>query len=165
MDYLGLFCLGAFVGTVSIIGVRLIKSVDEWQKVLLAILPVVLSGVTITFVDRFKYSPAIGCYPLGLVAALMWIYVDQGVNKIIDGNTRMTQAVGWLHIISSFLFTVGSLVIASIPAWFQIDAEATIPNEDRKKILAKERDKSLTIRSEKEDQNPKSVTPKTPASN
>lgn len=162
MDYLGLFCLGAFVGTLSVIGVRLIKTVDEWQKVLLAILPIVLSGVTIAFVDRFKYSPAIGCYPLGLVAALMWIYSDNGVKKIIDGKTSMTKAIGWLHIISSFLFTVVSLVLVGIPAWFQISAEAGISTEERVKILAKERDKSLTI---KEAKTPKPTTSTIPIPN
>jgi hypothetical protein len=162
MDYLGLFCLGAFVGTLSIIGVRLINSVDDWQKVLLAILPIVLSGVTIAFVDRFKYSPAIGCYPLGLVAALMWIYSDEGVKKIVKGETRMERSVGWLHIISSFLFTVGSLVLVGIPAWFQIGAEAAISNQERVKILAKEREKSLAI---EKDQNPKPTTSAAPASN
>lgn len=66
MDYLGLFCLGAFVGVIASLGVRYIKDITQWQKVLAAILPAVLSGVALAYVNRFKYSPAIGCYPLGL---------------------------------------------------------------------------------------------------
>lgn len=30
MDYLGLFCLGAFVGTLATFGLRRVQSVAEW---------------------------------------------------------------------------------------------------------------------------------------
>lgn len=62
MDYLGLFCLGAFVDTIATLGLRHIKNLDEWQKVLAAVLPVVLSGVAMVTVDRFKNSAAFGAY-------------------------------------------------------------------------------------------------------
>jgi hypothetical protein len=165
MDYLGLFCLGAFVGTIAIIGLRKIGNVDDWQKVLLATMPVVLSGATITFVDRFKYSPAIGCYPLGLVAALMWIYIDKGINNIITDGKWAQKAIGWLHIAASSLFTLASIVLISIPAILQILAETRIPPTDRVNILAKEREKAWTIKPEKEEQNPKPTISATPALN
>ncbi len=161
MDYLGLFCLGAFVGTISVIGVRHIKSVDEWQKVLLAILPVVLSGVTITFVDRFKYSPAVGCYPLGLVAALMWIYIDKGVENFTGTQVKGMKLIGALHIFASSLFTLLSLILVSIPAYLQIEAERGISKEKRAEILSDERKKALISIPEKE--LPKPVS--TPAPN
>lgn len=86
MDYLGLFCLGAFVGTIATLGLRHVKSLDEWQKVLAAVLPAVLSGVAMVTVDRFKNSAAFGAYPLGLVAALMWAYIDVAIANITDSS-------------------------------------------------------------------------------
>jgi len=76
MDYLGLFCLGAFVGTIATFGMNKVVSLKDWQTVLSLTLPAVLSGAAMVFIDRFKYSPAFGCYPLGLVAALMWAYTQ-----------------------------------------------------------------------------------------
>jgi hypothetical protein len=75
-DYLGLFCLGAFVGTIATFGMNKVVSLKDWQTVLSLTLPAVLSGAAMVFIDRFKYSPAFGCYPLGLVAALMWAYTQ-----------------------------------------------------------------------------------------
>jgi hypothetical protein len=71
---LGLLTLGAFVGAIATLGVRYVNFVESWQKILLAILPAVLSGVAIAFVDRFKYSPALGAYPLRLIVAFLWTY-------------------------------------------------------------------------------------------
>ena len=75
MDYLGLFCLGAFVGTIATFGMNKVASLKDWQTVLSLTLPAVLSGAAMVFIDRFKYSPAFVCYSLGLVVSLMWAYM------------------------------------------------------------------------------------------
>lgn len=155
MDYLGLFCLGAFVGTISVIGVKYIQNVQQWQNVLIAIIPVALSSVTIAFVDRFKYSPAIGCYPLGLVAALMLVYIDKGVAYRKNPETRK---IGLFYIIASILSTAVSLVLVSIPAYLQIMAELSITTSDRVKILTEERSKALISISETKVSKPPAVT-------
>ena len=154
MDYLGLFCLGAFVGTISVIGVKYIQNVQQWQNVLIAIIPVALSSVTIAFVDRFKYSPAIGCYPLGLVAALMLVYIDKGVAYRKNPETRK---IGLFYIIASILSTAVSLVLVSIPAYLQIMAELSITTSDRVKILTEERSKALISISENKVSKPPAV--------
>lgn len=159
MDYLGLFCLGVFIGTVSIIGVRYVKDLQQWQNVFIAILPVVLSGATIAFVDRFKYSPAIGCYPLGLVAALMWIYIDKAVENFIDVDKKGMKRIGILHIFASSLVTALSITLVSIPAYLQIMAEVAITTNDRVKILNEERNKALISTPKQEDIKPVSATP------
>jgi hypothetical protein len=61
MDYLGLFCLGAFVDTIATFGMHRVASIRDWQTVLACALPAVLSGAAMVLVDRFKYSPAFGC--------------------------------------------------------------------------------------------------------
>lgn len=94
MEYLGLFCLGVFAGAIATLGLRFIKDVDQWQKALAVVLPAVLSGLAMVVVDRFKYSPALGSYPLGLVAALMWAYIDTAVMNVtaLRGTTMSDQA-------------------------------------------------------------------------
>jgi hypothetical protein len=143
MDYLGLFSLGAFVGTIAALGIRYIKDLDQWQKVLAAVLPAVLSGVALAFVDRFKYSPAIGCYPLGLVVALMWTYADVGVANFADGKNNSTKTIGFLHLASAALVSVASGILVLVPAVAQVHAEYKIPASERVAMLGEERKKSL----------------------
>jgi len=150
MDYLGLLTLGAFLGSIAALGVRYINSVDTWQKVLLAILPAVLSGVTIAFVDRFKYSPAIGCYPLGLLVAFLWTYSDVAVKNIARLPTEANvpssrgfkgqRAIGVLHLAASTLATLAALAIALPPAVAQVKAEWNISDKDNREFLMKQRD-------------------------
>lgn len=116
MDYLGLFSLGAFVGSIAALGIRYIKDVHQWQKVLAAVLPAVLAGVALAFVDRFKDSSAIGCYPLGLVVALMWTYADVGAENFSNGKSAGTKTVGFLHLAAAGLVTVGSAILVMVPA-------------------------------------------------
>lgn len=143
MDYLGLFCLGAFVGTIATLGVRFINNVTEWQKVLAAVLPAVLSGVAISFVDRFKYSPSLGAYPLGLVAALMWAYADVGVKNLTSKQNNGIKVIGFLHLFAAGLVTIFSAVLTLVPAVEQVRAEHAISIEDRIAMLKEEKMRSL----------------------
>lgn len=154
MDYLGLFCLGAFVGTIATLGLRHIKNIDEWQKALAAVLPAVLSGVAMVTVDRFKNSAAFGAYPLGLVAALMWAYIDVAITNITglpkagitdSGNIQSTEASPWVrrwqiiiglgHLGSAASITLAAAVLCIIPAACQIQAEMTIKPEKRAELI------------------------------
>ncbi len=149
MDYLGLLTLGAFVGAIAALGVRYINSVESWQKVLLAILPAVLSGIAITFVDRFKYSPALGCYPLGLVVAFLWTYCDVAVKNIArlptdpndpkSGNYPGQFWIGVLHLMASTLASFAALAIVLPPTIVQVRAEWKIKDEDNIQYLMKQR--------------------------
>lgn len=150
MDYLGLLTLGAFLGSIAALGARHINSVATWQKFLLAILPAVLSGVTIAFVDRFKYSPAIGCYPLGLIVAFLWTYSDVAVKNIAglpteanvpaSGGFKGQRAIGILHLAASTLATFAALAIALPPTVAQIKAEWNISDKDKMALLMKQHD-------------------------
>lgn len=119
MDYLGLLCLGAFVGSIAALGVRYIKSIDQWEKVLAAVLPAVLSGVALAFVERFKESAALGCYPLGLVLAMLWTYADVAVENAASANSRLAL-IGWGHIAACVVASLAALTLALIPAMLQL---------------------------------------------
>jgi hypothetical protein len=141
MDYLGLFCLGAFVGAIATVGLGLIKSVTDWKQVLVVILPAVLSGAAMVFVDKFKYSPALGCYPLGLVAALMWAYIGAGVENL-KAPERSRKLIGFAHIAASALITLSAAIVATIPAVLQIRAEMEVSMDARVRDLVDSRQRA-----------------------
>lgn len=112
-------------------------------------------------VDRFKYSPALGSYPLGLVAALMWAYIDTAVTNVtaLRGTTKPDQTasqelkaeydtlawkhrIGFAHLGAATLITAAAAVLTVIPAWLQIKAELEITPQQRKEILLDERRKA-----------------------
>ncbi len=138
MDYLGLLCLGAFVGTIATFGLRRVASIQDWQTVLGFTLPAVLSGAAVVFVDRFKYSPAFGCYPLGLVVALMWAYVQVAIDDIKTGTTSL-KVLGVLHLAASTAVTVSAAFVATVPAYLQLRAEWETTIGARVQDLAEER--------------------------
>ena len=129
MDYLGLFCLGAFVGTIATFGMNKVTSLKDWQTVLSLTLPAVLSGAAMVFIDRFKYSPAFGCYPLGLVAALMWAYTQKSIDNLKAGPTSV-RILALLHLFAAALVT-GRAFVATVPAYLQLRAEWRVSIEER----------------------------------
>jgi len=135
MDYLGLFCLGVFVGTIATFGLRRVASIKDWQTVLGFTLPAVLSGAAMVFIDRFKYSPAFGAYPLGLVCALMWAYTTVSVDNIKNGP----PLIRWLaitHLLVAGLLTLAGACVATYPAFLQLSAEREVSMADRVNELA-----------------------------
>lgn len=122
MDYLGLFCLGVFVGTVATFGMNRVESLKDWQTVLAMTLPAVLSGAAMVFIDRFKYSPAFGCYPLGLAAALVWAYTSRAVQNVKEGRP-IVRVLALLHLAAAALVTVAAAFVATVPAYLQLRAE------------------------------------------
>ena len=130
MDYLGLFCLGAFVGTIATFGMNKVASLKDWQTVLSLTLPAVLSGAAMVFIDRFKYSPAFGCYPLGLVVALMWAYTQKSVDNLKAGPTSV-RILALLHLFGAAAVTISGAVVATVPAYLQLRAEQQVSIDER----------------------------------
>ena len=131
MDYLGLFCLGAFVGTIATFGMGKVVSLKDWQTVLSLTLPAVLSGAASSvFIDRFKYSPAFGCYPLGLVAALLWAYTQKSIDNLKAGPTSV-RILALLHLFAAALLTGAGAFVATVPAVLQLRAEWEVPMDER----------------------------------
>ena len=130
MDYLGLFCLGAFVGTIATFGMNKVASLKDWQTVLSLTLPAVLSGAAMVFIDRFKYSPAFGCYPLGLVVALMWAYTQKSIDNLKAGPNSV-RILALLHLFGAAVVTVSGAVVATVPAYLQLRAEQQVSIDER----------------------------------
>jgi hypothetical protein len=133
MDYLGLFCLGVFVGTIATFGMNKVTQLSEWKTVMTLTLPAVLSGAAMVFIDRFKYSPAFGCYPLGLAVALTWAYTARSLENIRAGG--WLRGAGVLHLLASALLTFAGIVVAAYPAVLQLAAEKEISSSQRKEEL------------------------------
>ena len=130
MDYLGLFCLGAFVGTIATFGMNKVASLKDWQTVLSLTLPAVLSGAAMVFIDRFKYSPAFGCYPLGLAVALMWAYTQKSIDNLKAGPTSV-RILALLHLFGAAVVTISGAVVATVPAYLQLRAEQQVSIDER----------------------------------
>jgi hypothetical protein len=114
------------------------------QKAMAAVLPAVLSGAAMVFVDKFKYSPALGCYPLGLIAALMWAYIDAAVGNL-RSERRSDNLIGWAHVATAFAVTVGAAAFAIGPAIKQLDAEWNIERADRIVALQETRRRAVSV--------------------
>lgn len=134
MDYLGLFRLGVFVGTIATFGMHRVESLKEWRTVLSLTLPAVLSGAAVMLVDKFKYSPAFGAYPLGLAVALAWAYIPRALEHI-RGDSRCMKTIGVLHILATTLLTAAGIALAAYPAFLQVLAEHEIRIEQRRDEL------------------------------
>jgi hypothetical protein len=136
MDYLGLFCLGVFAGTIASFGMTHVSSVQEWQTVLAFSLPAVLGGAAMVLVERFADSAAFGCYPAGLVAALIWAFTPDSL-KLIKSGDKSAFILGYAHLIVAALVTLTLAAVATVPAILQIGAELNVPNEARWILLLK----------------------------
>lgn len=137
MDYLGLFALGCFVGTLATFGLRFIKDAETWKQGLTTMIASTLSGTAILFVERFRTSNALGAYSLGLLIALLWTYADEAVCKInakepetdaADPNAAKNTTpgmmnsysykfLGYAHLIFIVLASVIALALVLPPAF------------------------------------------------
>jgi hypothetical protein len=118
MDYLGLFCLGAFIGALVTYGLKFVSGLAAWQQMLATIIAAVFTGAVVTFVDRFKNSPALGAYAVGLLIALMWAYANVAIDNI-RSPTRGLQLLGWSHIAGAALASVVAAALVLPPAFQQ----------------------------------------------
>jgi hypothetical protein len=138
MEYLGLFCLGVFAGTLTVMGLRKTPSLTDWRQAFVVILPVLLSGAAMVFVERFRYSPAVGAFPLGLVASLLWSCIGTALDhlKLSDAGAK---AVGWAHVAAAVGVVAGAVPLVVVPAVEQVLAESAMSRETRIRELQEAR--------------------------
>lgn len=141
MDYLGLFCLGVFTGAIAVIGLRKVQSLTDWRQVFVVVLPVLLSGAAMVLADRFRYSPAVGAFPLGLVVSLLWAYIGTALDHV-KSSEGGSKVVGWAHVAAAVGVTAGALPLVIVPAVGQIRSEAAVPREARIKELQEARNRA-----------------------
>jgi hypothetical protein len=75
MAYVGLLCLGIFVGSVAVLGFK--QAENDFAKGGTAVLGAALGGVAITFLDR--YMP-IGNAPDAIFMYPIWV---AGINSVV----------------------------------------------------------------------------------
>lgn len=116
VDYLGMLCLGAYVGGVINYGLLKIKDSDSYIKVSAAIFGTAFSGGVFIFL-KFIFgeentSKAIYMYPIGLVLSLLWLQVIKTIEEGIPSQSIKIQLIGWLHL--AFIFIVTILIIVHL---------------------------------------------------
>jgi len=116
MDYLGLFCLGAFIGALVTYGLQFVNGLKNWQQLLTTILAAVFTGAVIVFIDRFQDSHALGAYPVGLLIALMWAYANIAVEHIKSTDKHL-KLLGWAHIGAATIVTIVAAALILPPAF------------------------------------------------
>jgi hypothetical protein len=116
MDYVGLFCLGIFVGSIAAVGLKFMTDPANWKQGMTAMILATLSGSSVLFVDRFRSSEAIGTYPMGLLIALIWAYAPVALDNI-GSQSRQMRALGWLHLVAVVLATLLSAALIFPYAW------------------------------------------------
>ena len=116
MDYVGLFCLGIFVGSIAVVGLQYMTSASKWKQGLTAIIVATLSGTAILFVDRYKSSPAVGAYPMGLLIALIWGYIYVATANMLHID-RKRKILGWLHLAGAVTATLLASALIFPFAW------------------------------------------------
>ncbi|MGA7814530.1 hypothetical protein [Caballeronia sp.] len=117
MDFLGLFALGGFVGSIVTYGLRFVQGYDVFVRSITTILAAALSGTAIVFIDRFSaHTSALGAYCVGLVIALMWAYSRIAVEHIGSDKPEI-RLLGWAHIFGMVLSSVIAAALVLPPAF------------------------------------------------
>lgn len=119
MDYLGLACLGGFVGAVVTIGLKFIGNTSDYKQILLTILGAALSGTVLLFINRFRNTRALGAYCVGLLVAYMWAYTAAGV-EAFESDDPNTHLIGMLHLGGVGLVTIVAAVLFLPPAFREV---------------------------------------------
>lgn len=113
MSYLGLLCLGVFVGTLLCIAVRKTTDWSDAVKVVVAMLGAALSGTVLIAIKGWigvSAGDEIFMYPVGLAWSLLWLYTDQAIENVRSPVVNQ-QIVGWLHVGGMILGTVLVLLL------------------------------------------------------
>lgn len=116
LEFIGMFCLGAFVAGVMNYGLSNIKDTDTFSKVSASIFGAAFSGIIFIFLEFLLKKQESGdvasfksvfMYPVGLLLSLLWLQMNETIDKRILANGEPSkQIVGWLHFIGLSALTV-----------------------------------------------------------
>ena len=133
MDYLGLLCLGTFVGAIATRGLEFATGLETWQQMLTVIFSATFTSAAVAFIDRFRSARAFGAYSVGLLVALLWAYAGTALQNVTsEDETR--RLLGWLQIAGVSTVTLLAAALFMPPAFKELW------NTDRKGNDAKSRE-------------------------
>jgi len=114
MAYLGMFCLGIFVGAFVNVGLGMTGSLDDLSKVLTTVFGAALGGVVLIFIGD-KVGNAKWAYPIGLAIMIPWFYM-RSLIAMAKQNGAVDQYLGWAAIIATVGATLLALLVVASPA-------------------------------------------------
>src|SRR5262249_40529211 len=128
--YLGMMCLGLFVGGIVTRGLRFMDNEKNFKGGMGEILGAALSGSVFVFIKWVPGShgsdadKSVYAYPVGLVVALLWTYAPAGIKMALTGRREgaggavdgLTRALGIAHICALVVISFVAVGITLVPA-------------------------------------------------
>lgn len=123
IEFIGMFCMGAFVGGILNYGLREIEDETSFSKIVTTIFGAAFSGVVFVFLEFLINAKApkpgegsehIYMYPLGLIIALMWAQVPVTIEKYINSDKKLLKAIGIAHMMFMVLVTIYLIIFLFI---------------------------------------------------
>ena len=100
VGYIGMLCLGGFVGGFLVLGLDDTTGMENWQKVVSTSFAAAFSGVLFAFIQligRDKIGEAMFMYPVGPPLAMLWYY-GRDAGKNMASPDPATKLLGWGHM-------------------------------------------------------------------
>lgn len=105
MEFVGMFAMGLFVGSVEVLGFKTVQ--NDFVKTSAAILSAVFGGVVLTFLkdlDR-ENKESIYMYPVGLLIALPWFHIKEMI-------AEPQPILQWGSIAGTVIATIFAIVLS-----------------------------------------------------
>jgi hypothetical protein len=119
MAYLGMLCLGGFVGGLLVVGLDFLTGLENWQKVVATIIAAAFGGAVFGFIQYLggtKPGDALFMYPVGLLLALLWYYGRYAITNIQSKNAA-SMFLGWGHLLVLLALSGLALALVLFPAF------------------------------------------------
>ncbi|MFP2995115.1 hypothetical protein ABN763_04360 [Spongiivirga sp. MCCC 1A20706] len=104
IEFVGMLCMGAFVGGVLNYGLSKIKDDNSFSKIVTTIFGAAFSGVVFVFLEKLADNPSVDSrqiymYPIGLILALLWAQIPNTIEKRIKAENVYVKVIGIIHFI------------------------------------------------------------------
>lgn len=117
LEFLGMLCLGAYVGGILNYGLGQIKNDSTFKEIVTTIFSAAFAGSVFLFLqllinkEKSELNPdTIYVYPVGLILALLWAQVPYSIKERIKSEHTGLRIVGWGHLILILSITLYILI-------------------------------------------------------
>ena len=118
VGYIGMLCLGGFVGGFLVLGLDDSKGMENWQKVVSTSFAA-FSGVLFAFIQmigRDNIGEALFMYPVGLLLAML-SYYGGDAGKNMASPDPATKLLGWGHMLLLLALSGVAVALSLFPAF------------------------------------------------